>query len=393
MARYYTVILTVNILFTVLVYLKVNSWGISFRGFLYISGISLFVSWVFSLLAGYFSLYLVLGVCSVAIGVGAYIIARSEFGPKKSGAFADPEADALWETEQVTAASEQVAHDLETAVADTEHEETLDHTVEMTNKEDSEEIAETEEIIETEEIVEIEKIVEIEEINVEVTVTEGLADIGGIILGIKPADEDVPVTVEPYLWGADVIPMTLSLELLATDVFEETATLEETDYLDYTLPVGDTSGAGNDLQGEDSMSVVENLRSEDNSDLRDSFVWRGFDAKAENRLDLAIKYFASAIELNPPPDLEVMLIFDICAMLKELGQYEKAQESLELWAKGKQDLPPLTARDTKTQLKYLEILRGILLKVNTPNMPFSMVPGLIKVTVEEKVNQWKNEAF
>jgi len=178
------------------------------------------------------------------------------------------------------------------------------------------------------------------------------------------------------------------------EVEEETEEpLGQVDQLSALVDDRPLSDDESDRQGENIMSV-KGLHVDGNLDLLDSYIQRGFDAKAEGKLDLGIKYFASALELNPPFDLETMMFFDVVAMLKETGQYQKAREFLEEFETEKStDLSPSIAREIMTNLKYLEILQEMLLKANTPNLPFSMVPALIRMSVEEKVNQWKNEVF
>jgi len=150
----------------------------------------------------------------------------------------------------------------------------------------------------------------------------------------------------------------------------------------------------NDEQGVDHMSVLSSLRiEEDPFELRDSYISRGFDAKTEGKLELAVKYFSSALELNAPVDLEFMLNFDICTMLEELGQYKRAQEIIKQFRNDRPNLSEGMLQEVIILQKTLEILQDTLTKANTPNMPLSKVPALIRVSVEEKVNRWKNEVF
>lgn len=134
---------------------------------------------------------------------------------------------------------------------------------------------------------------------------------------------------------------------------------------------------------------IEHLRLKDDVELRNSYIDRGFDAKARGKLDLAVKYFSSALELKPPFDLEVMLVFDICAMLRELGQYRKAGECMvQMQKKRAAELQPAMAEEMTVSLKYMEILQEMLARANTPCLPFSKIPALIIVSAEEKLNRW-----
>ncbi len=164
-----------------------------------------------------------------------------------------------------------------------------------------------------------------------------------------------------------------------------------TQFTDRAEKTGDDSSS--DIQEGENMSA-ERPCFEDPSDLLNSYVLRGFAAKTAGKPDLAVKYFTSALELSPPLDLSIMLIFDVFSMLKEIGQYQKAKESLEQFAE--ENSPGLSSsviREIKANLKYIEVLQEMLIKANTPALPFSAVPALIRVSVEEKVNEWESEAF
>lgn len=340
MAQYYTVILTVNILFTVFFYFKVRNSGISPKAFLFITGLSMALGIFFPLLAGYFQTYVVIGIYLFVTGLAAYFIAGREGNSVLAslpGAFVEeylPVPETL-----IPAGEIELPEEVELVIDSEEAGEGLDEPVDAPVVEPDEELQLADEIITVEEIQEL-------------------------IL------REVAVSLE-----ASELPE-------GDDINETQADFIHRDSL---------SGSSNDLQGENIMSVVEQLQ--DNSDLRNSFIVRGFDAKAEGKLELAVKYFTAALELDSPPDLEIMLIFDICAMLKETGQYQKTRESLEQFKSQKTNLPPAAVWEIEIQLKYLEILQETLKKVKTPSMPFAMIPVLIKVSVEEKVNQWKNDIF
>lgn len=152
----------------------------------------------------------------------------------------------------------------------------------------------------------------------------------------------------------------------------------------------------NQLQGEPDMSEdkTKDAVQVDTGDLLNDYISKGFDAKMQGKLDLAVKYFESALELNPSQSLRFLIITDMCAMFKELGQYKKAREALQVFLNTvgtniKQDMK----RDILCEIKHLELLMEMLQKANTPNLPISMVPNLIKVTVEERLGQWKAETF
>lgn len=148
-----------------------------------------------------------------------------------------------------------------------------------------------------------------------------------------------------------------------------------------------------DIPEENEVSV-QSERIEDNSELRESYITRGFDAKEAGKLDLAIKYFISAMELEPPVDLAEMLQFDVYTMLRETGNYIKAIESMEYFLKSYESvLPASNITEIKNQIKYTEILQELLEKANTPNLPFSKIPALIKISLDEKYSKWKSESF
>ena len=149
----------------------------------------------------------------------------------------------------------------------------------------------------------------------------------------------------------------------------------------------------NTTKGEGDI-ISEQRGNEDVLDLIYSHVSRGFDAKTEGKNDLAAKYFSLAVDLNPPADLKKMLVFDMYALFRELGQYQEAKNCLEGFQRNSTlKLPPDITREIKVNLKYIALLQEMLDKAGTPNLPFSKVPALIKISVEGKVNQWLDEAF
>lgn len=138
---------------------------------------------------------------------------------------------------------------------------------------------------------------------------------------------------------------------------------------------------------------VNQVWAETKDELRENYIVRGFDAKTEGKLDLAVRFFLEALELSPPKDLELMLSLDIFAMFREMGQYDRAREVLSRFEKtGYSGLSPSDTEEIKASLKHLDLIQEMLLKANTPNVPYSKVPALIKISAEEKINDWKNEA-
>lgn len=140
--------------------------------------------------------------------------------------------------------------------------------------------------------------------------------------------------------------------------------------------------------------ITNQLSADETAELLGNYIKRGFEAKTEAKLDLAVRVFSEALELNPPKDLELMLSFDIFAMLRELGQYDKARDVLgRLEKKSFPELNHSEAVEIKASLKHLDLIQEMLLKANTPNLPFSKVPALIKISAEEKINEWKNDTL
>lgn len=138
--------------------------------------------------------------------------------------------------------------------------------------------------------------------------------------------------------------------------------------------------------------INNQLSAENSAELRENYIVRGFDAKSEGKLDLAVKFFQEALELSPPRDLELMLSFDIFAMFREIGQYDKAREVLTRFAKkGYGGLNQLEIEEIEASLKHVELIQELLLKANTPNLPYSKIPALIKISAEEKISEWKND--
>ncbi len=123
----------------------------------------------------------------------------------------------------------------------------------------------------------------------------------------------------------------------------------------------------------------------------DLYIRQGFEAKTQGNPDLAVINFQAALELGPPPDLEYLFVIDIFTILKETGQYQRAHGILAQFEnRSSSTLSESIAGEIKSNLKYLEILQETLVTAGTPNLPFSMVPSLIKVSVDQKIARWKS---
>jgi tetratricopeptide (TPR) repeat protein len=176
------------------------------------------------------------------------------------------------------------------------------------------------------------------------------------------------------------------------DVEDETVRLYEVEEVAQEA-VATIDTADMKMQGEEIM-CEEDVCLEDNTDLRDSYIMRGFDAKFQGKADLAVKYFSSALELEPPQDVYTMLLLDIFAMLRDTGQYQQAKELfVNIKEQVMLNLPGEIQKEIKAGIKQMEILQEMLTKANSPNLPYSMVPALIKMSVEEKIDQWKQDNF
>ncbi|WP_418792040.1 hypothetical protein [Phosphitispora sp. TUW77] len=332
MTRYYLAVIVINILFAAIFYFKLTDTGLSTKAFIFIGGLSVLMGLIFPFLVGFFNIYIVIGINLLIILLGTYHISKMEHSvsPGTQLENTDP---AL----QVAAAAEDFI--------------ILDNLDEG----DTAEEAVTEEI-------------EDEEAAVEEVITEEIED-----------EED---TVE---------------EAVTEEIEDEELEPEtENNIEDRTVRLDDNlvglPGLENIAQGEEIM-ISEQHGEEEVLELMYSYVDRGFDAKTAGKLDLAVKYFSSALDLNPPPDLHRMLIFDLYSMYRELGQYAAAKQCMEEFSGFMSDLSAEVTREIKTNIKYIEILQEMLNKANTPNLPFSKLPALITVSVEGKVNEWLNDTF
>jgi len=351
MTRYYITVILINILFAAFFYFKLTNTGLSTKAFIFIGGFSAMVGISFPLLAGFFNIYVVIGINLLIISLGTYQITQMENANPPE---AKPESD-------------HVITNLENTDTDTKN---LDF--EDTDTENTDPVvlvaAATEDIIiqnnlDQEETAE--EAVEAIEEAIEEAVQEAVQE------AIEEAVEDVEIPEE-----------------VETEPEPETET--ETEPEDNT---GGLPGLDNTAQGEEIM-ISEQRGPKEVLELIYSYIDRGFNAKIGGKLDLAIKYFSSALDLNPPPDLKSMLVFDLHSMYRELGQYTEAKQCMEEFLGCMSgELPSDVAREITINIKYVEILQETLNKANTPNLPFSKLPALIKVSVEGKVNQWLNNAF
>lgn len=401
MARYYSVILAINVFIGLFYfYIRKNS-GISPKIFILISVVSVFTGMAFPVILGNSSLIMTVAANILLIGIGAYYI-TGLISSKKSEpdvVINTPVTDesALYEL-VIEQPVEEAPVEGELAAAEFQGQET---TVEEDYIEEEPVVEETVAEESTEEEPVAEETVDEESIE-ETAVTEESIEEESIEEAAIAAEE--AVEEEPTEEGAvteesieeSIEEVAIAAEVAAGEDYTEEEPVVEEESVEEAAeepPLSWGVETFNDIQGVENMSVVNNLRIEDPFELRDSYIMRGFDAKAEGKLELSVKYFSSAMELNPPSDLEFMLIVDICAMLQELGQYQRAQENLKQFRNDRPNLSEEVLHEIIILQKTLEIFLETLTKANTPNMPFSKVPALIRVSVEEKVNQWKNEVF
>lgn len=211
-------------------------------------------------------------------------------------------------------------------------------------------------------------------------------------------DEEMPDSLEETgVTGLTEPPQECGIsaeELISADGAEEAEEAAVADGAETAEDTGIFSPSRNEyIQGDEIMGSQGNINT-DTADLLNSYIMRGFDAKAADKPELAVKYFSSALDLEPPQDLSCMIVFDLYAILREIGRYQEAAECLEQFEKKyKASLTTEVQQEVRLNLKYLEILQEMLKKVNTPNLPFSKVPVLIRVRVEEKVLEWVNDPF
>lgn len=69
---------------------------------------------------------------------------------------------------------------------------------------------------------------------------------------------------------------------------------------------------------------------------------------------MAIKYFSAVLNLGPPIDLEIMLVFDIVGMFKEARRYREAIDVLNSLTDKGSEIPDQIAKDINMNIKSLE---------------------------------------
>ena len=167
--------------------------------------------------------------------------------------------------------------------------------------------------------------------------------------------------------------------------FEETSISQEPlleAIPDLIAPVTKSEGGDMDLLSEEDIFTLN------------SYINKGFEAKFENKFDEAVGNFLKALEFPIELDLELMLIFDICTLSKEAGKYATAIDTVSRCIKKNSHVLSVTNfKELSITLKYLEYLQDMLAKVNTPNLPISKIPTIIKVSIDNKLNEWKKETF
>lgn len=147
----------------------------------------------------------------------------------------------------------------------------------------------------------------------------------------------------------------------------------------------------NDNASGEDMSDKDNKAEQNITSIND-YINKAFEAKFSAQYELAVEYFLEALKLDPPMELANLIVFDVSAMMKEIGQYNMARECLEHFLDKYQGLLSVNVvREAAVTTKYLELLEEKLIKANTPNLPFSKVPAIIKFSVDEKVSHWKKD--
>jgi hypothetical protein len=93
---------------------------------------------------------------------------------------------------------------------------------------------------------------------------------------------------------------------------------------------------------------------------------------------------------HPQPELERMLILDIYTMLKEVGQYKKAQQYLKKLAE--KDYPgfcPSTVKEIQNNIVFLDIVQKALKEAHTPYLPYSKLMDETKQMIDQEMNEWR----
>ncbi len=418
MTRYYIAVTLINILLASFFYFKSTNTGLSTKAFIFIGGLSLLIGIGFPLLTGFFDIYVVIGINLLIISLGTYKITQLEHrapsdAETENPGLRDKKPENTDPAVLVAAAAEDILSDeCSDGAENRDIPAALSEGFVEKQAEPHTERPETEER-EIEEMVIEEPVIEepvIEEPEFQEKEPRG-ADSEEVKAG-QEVPEELPVEESVASEGAEGTEGTEGTEGAVAaegpEIIEDKA-VEDTieDRVVETVEAaaggegeqgaedntGMLPGQDNTVQGEETM-ISQQHGAQEIQELIYSYVDRGFDAKTGGKLDLAIKYFSSALDLDPPPDLKKMLVYDLHSMYRELGQYPEAKQCMEdLLESTSGDLSNEEVREIKISIKYVEILQEMLNKANTPNLPYSKLPALIKVSVEGKVDQWLNEAF
>lgn len=119
--------------------------------------------------------------------------------------------------------------------------------------------------------------------------------------------------------------------IIEEEPLEENGPIIKEEPLEEIQPVKEIETPEKEIKETKSATALDSRDNKYWEDLLNSYVILGFDAKTKGNLYLAARYFASALESNPPPDLETGLVFDICSLLKGIGYEQKAEEFLQYY--------------------------------------------------------------
>lgn len=127
---------------------------------------------------------------------------------------------------------------------------------------------------------------------------------------------------------------------------------------------------------------------EESIDLLEACIDKGFDAKLRGEVEEALDFFIKAIRMSPPYEVMTLLVLDISTMYKDLGRYDEAIGILDTYLAISSDkMTDSLRRDITTNIEYLRIIKELLQKANTPNLPISRVPTIIKAAADKRLEQ------
>lgn len=119
-----------------------------------------------------------------------------------------------------------------------------------------------------------------------------------------------------------------------------------------------------------------------------NLVKESFNAREEGNLSFSASLLREALTRADDISLKSLICAELTSIYKELGRYRDAVETLEFFLTENYSKVSVNFLEHfKRQVLYLQTLDELLKKSEQPGLPFSSIPGVIKIKAEEVLKE------